>query len=99
VSDYDPCEVFKALSNPNRKQIVELLANGELCACKILEMMDITQPTLSHHMSLLISCGLVNGRKDGQWMHYSLNFATLDKVSNWMEQLESRPSGKCNDCC
>ncbi|MBQ8178869.1 MAG: winged helix-turn-helix transcriptional regulator, partial [Candidatus Methanomethylophilaceae archaeon] len=65
-------EVMKALSDRNRLRIVEMLSDGELCACRLLEELDITQPTLSHHMSILCRSGLVNVRKEGQWSHYSL---------------------------
>ena len=65
--------ICKALSDPNRLQIVQMLSNGERCGCKLLEAFDITQPTLSHHMKILCECGLVNARKGGKWQHYSLN--------------------------
>lgn len=65
--------LFKALADPNRLMIVDMLSCGELCACKILEKFNITQPTLSHHMKILCDCGLVNGRKEGKWMYYTLN--------------------------
>ena len=64
---------FKALSDPNRLMIMDMLSCGELCACKILEKFNITQPTLSHHMKVLCDCGLVNGRKEGKWMYYALD--------------------------
>jgi len=64
--------LFKALSDPNRLMIMDMLSCGEICACKILERLKITQPTLSHHMRILCDCGLVNGRKEGKWTHYSL---------------------------
>ena len=64
---------FKALSDPNRLMILDMLSCGELCACVILEKFNITQPTLSHHMKSLCSSGLVTGRKEGTWIHYSLN--------------------------
>lgn len=64
--------LFKALSDINRMMIVDMLSCGELCACKILEKFDITQPTLSHHMKTLTDCGLVVGRKEGKWTYYSL---------------------------
>lgn len=70
-------DVFKALSDPKRIRIMEMLCDGEMCACKILNEFDFTQPTLSHHMSVLSKCGLVNSRKEGQWTHYSMN---QDKV-------------------
>jgi len=65
--------LFKALADAKRLMIVDMLSCGELCACKILEQFNITQPTLSHHMKVLCECGLVNWRKDGKWTHYSLN--------------------------
>ena len=64
--------LFKALADPSRLMIVDMLSCGTLCACKILERFQITQPTLSHHMRILCGCGLVKGRKEGKWMHYSL---------------------------
>ena len=58
-------QLFKALSDPNRLMIVDMLSCGELCACVILEKFHITQPTLSHHMKYLCDCGMVNSRKAG----------------------------------
>ena len=65
--------IFKALCDENRVQIFRLLQNGEKCACKLLEAMQCTQPTLSHHMKILCDSGLVVGRKEGKWMHYSIS--------------------------
>lgn len=64
--------LFKALADANRLQIIESLQNGEKCACILLEELNIAQPTLSHHMKILIDAELVNYRKEGKWMHYSL---------------------------
>jgi ArsR family transcriptional regulator len=66
-------EICKALGDNNRLQIVELLTHGELCACKLLEQFNITQPTLSHHMKVLAECNLITTHKDGKWCYYSLN--------------------------
>lgn len=66
-------KVIKALADENRLAILELLKDGEKCACVILEELNITQPTLSHHMKILCESGLINSRKDGKWMHYSLS--------------------------
>ena len=65
--------MFKAMADENRLQIMELLLDGEKCACKLLEALEISQPTLSHHMKLLCDAGLVTGRKEGKWMHYSIS--------------------------
>ena len=61
------------MGDENRVQIIEMLTGGELCACKILDAFNITQPTLSHHMKILTECNLVNARKEGKWTYYSIN--------------------------
>lgn len=63
---------LKVLGDANRLKILNLLSCGELCACEIIEYFDFTQPTLSHHMKVLIDCGLVTARKEGLWNYYSL---------------------------
>lgn len=68
--------ICKALGDGNRLQIVQLLADGEKCGCKLLEAFAFTQPTLSHHMKVLCDCGLVHARKSGKWHHYSINAET-----------------------
>ena len=72
--------VFKALCDPNRVRILELLQTGEVCACALLEQLEISQPTLSHHMKILVDCGLVSARKAGRWMHYRLDRRRLATV-------------------
>lgn len=65
--------IFKAFCDENRVKILMLLTTGEKCACKLLEELDVTQPTLSHHMKILCDSGIVVGRKEGKWMHYSIS--------------------------
>ena len=64
--------IFKAFCDENRIRILKLLRGGEKCACKLLEELNISQPTLSHHMKILCDSGIVVGRKEGKWMHYSI---------------------------
>ena len=66
-------KIFKAFCDPNRLLIIEILKNGEQCACKLLEKLNIGQPTLSHHMKILCDSEVVNSVKIGKWTHYSLN--------------------------
>lgn len=66
-------KIFKALGDSSRLQIIDMLSCGEKCACELLEFFDFTQPTLSHHMKVLMDCELVKCKKVGQWSHYSLN--------------------------
>lgn len=65
--------IFKAFTDMNRLAILEMLRNGEMCSCKLEEGLPIKQSTLSHHMKILCDSGLVNGRKDGKWTHYSIS--------------------------
>lgn len=81
--------LFKALSDTNRLMIIEILSCGELCACKILEKFNITQPTLSHYMEVLCDCELVNGRKEGKWMYYSLNENTVQSFKSFLQNITS----------
>jgi len=80
---------FKALSDENRLMIIDMLSCGELCACEILEKFKITQPTLSHHMKILCNCGLVNVRKEGKWMYYSLNSNEIEKFKKFLHSITS----------
>lgn len=66
-------KIIKALSDPSRLKIIDILSCGEMCACDILKHFDFTQSTLSHHMKVLIECGIVECRKDGLWTFYFLN--------------------------
>nr|WP_296838307.1 metalloregulator ArsR/SmtB family transcription factor [uncultured Marvinbryantia sp.] len=65
--------IFKAFCDENRIKILKMLTTGEKCACKLLEEINITQPTMSHHMKILCDSGIVVGRKEGKWMHYSIS--------------------------
>ena len=76
--------ICKALSDTNRLEIVQMLSDGEKCGCKILDKFNITQPTLSHHMKILVDCELVNDRKEGKWHHYSLNKKVIREASSFI---------------
>ena len=73
-------KLFKALSDTSRLKIIDMLSCGEKCACDILEDFDFTQPTLSHHMKVLMDSGLVNCRKDGLWSYYSFDVTKANNL-------------------
>ena len=83
----EKAQLFKALSDSNRVMILEMLKDGEMCACHLLERFQITQPTLSHHMRLLCECDFVIARREGKWMHYSLNTKTLGALSDYFKEM------------
>ena len=87
MKSMDVALICKALGDSNRFEIVRMLSDGEKCGCKLLERFEITQPTLSHHMKVLVECGLVNVRKEGKWHHYSLNCETLTNYKKFIENL------------
>ena len=89
--------ICKALGDANRLEIVQMLSDGEKCGCKILERFEITQPTLSHHMKILVECGLVNVRKEGKWHHYSLNCETLNGFKTFIDSLSCVPVSNCKE--
>ena len=79
--------MMKALGDETRLKIFHMLAQGELCACKVLEEFNITQPTLSYHMKILCDTGLVNGRRDGIWMRYTINKEAYDRLKGFVDNI------------
>ena len=73
-------EAFKALSDENRITILKMLKGEEKCAGDILEALDITQPTLSHHMKVLCESGLVIARKESKFTYYSISSDLADAI-------------------
>ena len=65
-------ELFEALSDRTRLRILNLLALGDICVCYFTELLDAPQPTVSRHLAYLRRAGLVDARREGKWMHYSL---------------------------
>ena len=76
--------LYKALADDTRVRIIHILSCGELCACKIQPYFPLSQPTLSHHLTILVDAGLVAARPEGKWVYYSLNeesFSFLDEFT------------------
>ena len=96
----ETARVFKAFCDENRLQILELLRGGEKCACRLLEEMSISQPTLSHHMKILCDSGIVVGRKEGKWMHYRLFPEGIRIAQDYLTGLTaSDPACESKPCC
>jgi ArsR family transcriptional regulator, arsenate/arsenite/antimonite-responsive transcriptional repressor len=79
---------MKALSDETRIKIFEMISHDELCACKILEEFNITQPTLSYHMKILCESGLVMSRKDGNMTKYSINQESLKDLKKFIDIID-----------
>ena len=91
----DEVLICKALGDPNRLEIVKMLSEQEKCGCKLLERFDITQPTLSHHMKILVDSGLINDRKEGKWHYYSTNTDIMKEFCGFIKTLCNDTLGKC----
>ena len=72
--------LFKALSDEKRLQILDILKDGERCACVLTEELGIAQPALSYHMKILCQSGLVTSRQEGKWKHYRLSHSGRGKA-------------------
>lgn len=80
-------KIMKAIAEPNRLQIVDMISTGEKCACDLLDNFNFTQPTLSHHMKVLIEAGIISARKDGKWHYYSLNQKNIKVFESLTNQI------------
>lgn len=83
-------EAFKALGDPTRRHILELLRTKDLTAGEIAEHFDMTKPSLSHHLSTLKTAGLVDAERDGQNIIYSLNTSVLQDLMSWFYTFTDR---------
>lgn len=91
--------IFKAFCDENRIKILQMLQTGEKCACKLLDEMNITQPTLSHHMKILCDSGIVDGRKEGKWMYYSISKTGVKVARQYLDLLINSDSTGSASCC
>lgn len=98
-------QMLKAMADPSRLKIIDLLSCGSLCACDILKHFDFTQPTLSHHMKVLQQAGIVAARREGKWQHYTLapefaevfQFATAELLRSAPDCICHSTKGDCTD--
>jgi ArsR family transcriptional regulator len=82
--------VFKALNDPTRREILELLKEREMTAGEIVEKFNISWPSVSHHLDLLKQAKLVIAEKQGQYIFYSLNTTVVDEIVKWFLQFKTK---------
>jgi DNA-binding transcriptional ArsR family regulator len=80
-------EVFKALSDPTRREILRILTRGERTAGELAEPFDMTRPSMSHHFAVLKEADLIRSRREGQQIIYSLNTTVVEDVLAWIWDL------------
>lgn len=82
--------VFKALADPNRLRLLSIVkseASGESCVCDLTEPLDLGQPTVSHHLKILVDAGLLHREKRGTWAYYSLVPGALEQTAGLLASL------------
>ena len=92
--------LFHALSDETRLEIIQLLLNGERCVCDLTGALDAAQSRLSFHLKTLKDAGIVNDRRVGRWIYYSLDRDAFDSVAELVETIKpSERSGRPEVCC
>lgn len=96
----DLATMFKALADPARLRLLSLIAahrGGEACVCDLTEPVDLSQPTVSHHLKILIDAGLLTREKRGRWAYYSVVPQALDTLGEAL-RIEHHANGPTS-CC
>lgn len=81
-------DVFKALADPTRRRILELLAQGDMTAGEIAAQFSMTKPSVSHHLSILKTAGLVCDQRNGQNIVYSVNLTVFQELVKWFYDVD-----------
>lgn len=80
--------LFKAISDPTRREILDLLKRGQMTAGEIADHFTMTGATISHHLSILREAGLITDERAGKYIYYELNMTVLDEVLSWILSLK-----------
>jgi len=92
-------ELFHALSDETRLEVIELLRKGERCVCELTDSLDAAQSRLSFHLRVLKDAGIVRDRKDGRWAHYELSPEAFEEVEALVEGMKPRALNSQQSCC
>ena len=92
-------ELFHALSDETRLEIIELLRKGERCVCELTDTLDAAQSRLSFHLRVLKDAGIVRDRKDGRWVYYELDPEAFEEVETLVSGMKPRALSRSESCC
>ena len=92
-------ELFHALSDETRLEIIELLRKGERCVCELTDTLDAAQSRLSFHLRVLKDAGIVRDRKDGRWVHYELEPEVFEEIETLVAGMKPRAVISKSACC
>ena len=80
--------IFKALSEETRLKMLKIMGKGEICVCDLVSVLNVSQPKISFHLNVLKEAGLIKDRKQGKWVHYSINDSDMFKRFLMLSVLE-----------
>jgi ArsR family transcriptional regulator len=92
-------DLFHALSDETRLEIIELLRKGERCVCELTDSLDAAQSRLSFHLRVLRDAGIVRDRKDGRWVHYELEPDAFEEIETLIAAMKPRAATRSQACC
>src|SRR3954469_1059212 len=92
-------DLFHALSDETRLEIIELLRKGERCVCELTDSLDAAQSRLSFHLRVLRDAGIVRDRKDGRWVHYELDPDAFEEMETLVASMKPRAVSRSQACC
>jgi ArsR family transcriptional regulator len=92
-------ELFHALSDETRLEIIELLRRGERCVCELTDTLDAAQSRLSFHLRVLKDAGIVRDRKDGRWVYYELDPEVFEETETLVSAMKPRAVKSSAQCC
>lgn len=91
--------VFRALGDENRLRILEMLRQGEKCACMLIDQLQMGQSALSYHMKILVESGIVESWQVGKWTHYKLSEKGGERACQLLKELTTPDASKQTDTC
>jgi ArsR family transcriptional regulator len=92
-------ELFHALSDETRLEIIELLRRGERCVCELTDTLDAAQSRLSFHLRVLKDAGIVRDRKDGRWVYYELDSDVFEEMETLVSEMKPQAVKRTEQCC
>src|SRR3954463_6115146 len=92
-------ELFHALSDETRLEIIELLRRGERCVCELTDTLDAAQSRLSFHLRVLKDAGIVRDRKDGRWVYYELDPEVFEEIEVLVSAMKPSALKRTEKCC
>lgn len=93
-------EIFKALGDETRLDIVIMLKGKELCVCDIIDAFNLSQPAISHHLKILRQAGIINDTKEGKWVYYRINQNVFQVIKQFVHEFEQHgdKQERCSSC-